>query len=87
MSSGDIIISSSRIGEFQHITYKDSGPGIPEDLAPRIFEAFFTTKKADKGTGLGLYVVKQELEKMGSTIELIKSEKGATFLIKIPVGA
>jgi signal transduction histidine kinase len=34
----------------------DDGPGIPQDIQPRIFEQFFTTKGIGKGTGLGLSI-------------------------------
>ncbi len=86
MESGDIIISSIANNTFVDVTYKDTGPGISKEIVPKIFDAFFTTKTADQGTGLGLYIVRQELEKMGANISLIEQEKGAAFLIKIPIG-
>lgn len=61
----------------------DNGPGISEEAQEKIFNPFFTTK--DKGTGLGLYIVSSELEKVGGRIS-VKSEegKGTRFTVHIP---
>jgi signal transduction histidine kinase len=62
------------------LTITDDGPGIPPDVAARIFEPLFTTKA--KGTGLGLAVVKSIVERHGGTIELDSAPgKGTTFRI------
>lgn len=58
--------------KFAHIVVKDDGPGLPE-AAEKIFEPFFTTKT--KGSGLGLAVCKQLVEKHGGRI-IAESEKG-----------
>lgn len=62
---------------------EDNGPGISEEAQEKIFNPFFTTK--DKGTGLGLYIVNSELEKVGGRIS-VKSEegKGTRFTVHIP---
>jgi PAS domain S-box-containing protein len=63
---------------------EDSGTGIPEDVFPRIFEPFFTTKPAGQGTGLGLGLVHEIVQKHGGTIQ-VKSRPGATvFLVQFP---
>ncbi len=64
--------------------FKDNGTGIPRELQTKIFEPFFTTKK--KGSGLGLYNVKQILKGLGGDIELVESipGKGTTFKIYLP---
>jgi signal transduction histidine kinase len=45
-------------GEPDHLCVEicDNGPGIPEEIMPRLFDAFFTTKPVGKGTGLGLHI-------------------------------
>lgn len=62
---------------------KDNGPGIPDGLSGKIFEAGFTTK-GSKGEGMGLAITKETLQKYGGEIKLY-SEKGETaFEGKIP---
>ncbi|MEZ4517335.1 MAG: CoA-binding protein [Chloroflexota bacterium] len=53
---GEITISTQRRGEWVQVEIGDTGPGIPEDVQERIFDAFFTTKPPGKGTGLGLNI-------------------------------
>ena len=65
------------------ITIQDTGPGIPKEQLRRIFEPFYTTKAS--GTGLGLYVVKQLVEKNGGKVEA-RSEvgRGTIFAVVLP---
>ena len=67
-----------------NVYFKDNGTGIPRELQSKIFDPFFTTKK--KGSGLGLYNVKQILKGLGGDIELVESipGKGTTFKIYLP---
>lgn len=71
-------------GENQQVIFSDNGPGIRDDDKPYIFEAFYSGK--EDGRGLGLYIAKQLLQRMGYSISLaeIPSEKilsGANFVI------
>jgi signal transduction histidine kinase len=67
------------------VTIQDNGPGIPPDVMPRIFEPFFTTKPKGEGTGLGLGIVKQIVDKHGGQID-VTSKPGCTrFTIRIPI--
>jgi signal transduction histidine kinase len=65
------------------VVIRDNGPGIPRDRHERIFEAYFTTK--EKGTGLGLAMVKRNLELYGGSVR-VESElgKGAAFTLFFP---
>jgi len=67
------------------IIIEDNGEGIPEDKFGLIFEMFYRNSNTVEGTGLGLYIVKQNVTKLQGTIEL-KSEmgKGSSFTIRIP---
>jgi signal transduction histidine kinase len=62
----------------------DSGPGIPKEHLDKIYSPFFTTKNPEQGTGLGLYVVKTLLNRMGGEIR-VESEPGHGTLFEIRV--
>jgi signal transduction histidine kinase len=68
------------------VSVTDHGPGIPADVLPRIFEAFFTTKPQGSGTGLGLEIVHRIVtQKFGGKIH-VKSEPGNTrFEVRLPL--
>jgi two-component system C4-dicarboxylate transport sensor histidine kinase DctB len=63
----------------------DTGPGLPEDVLPRLFEPFFTTKPQGKGLGLGLALSAESLAAMGGRIVAAnRAEGGARFSIVLP---
>ena len=68
------------------IEVRDTGPGMPPQVAARAFEAFYTTKDAGKGTGLGLDIARRIVaERHGGTIT-IDSRPGDTVLrVRIPI--
>lgn len=68
------------------IVCEDTGCGIDEENINNIFNPFFTTKELGKGTGLGLFIVYSEVEKMGGKIDVwSKSGEGTRFTITIPI--
>ena len=60
---------------------KDNGGGIPDEIKERIFEPYFTTKEEGKGTGMGLYMVKEMVERMKGKIEFRNVDDGVEFII------
>ncbi|SPD74449.1 conserved hypothetical protein [uncultured Desulfobacterium sp.] len=67
------------------VTISDNGPGIPEEQQKSIFDPFFTTKQTGKGTGLGLWITYNIIEKLGGSISFhSETGKGTTFTVKIP---
>ena len=73
--------------DFLELHVIDHGIGIPDDEMSQIFEMFSKGKqsKSSKSTGLGLYIVKQSLQKINGTID-VESElnQGSRFIVKIP---
>lgn len=65
------------------VEISDSGPGIPEEIRPRLFDPFFTTKAT--GTGLGLSIAARIVEKHGGAIHYqTETGKGTTFSVVLP---
>jgi signal transduction histidine kinase len=63
----------------------DSGPGIPADLLPHLFEPWVTTKPVGHGTGLGLSIVREVLAALGGEIHAANRDgAGAVFTIDLP---
>lgn len=69
-----------------HIELMDNAGGIPDYIIDDIFKANVSSKMEEKGTGIGLYMSKQILEKIHGKIEAKNIENGAKILIKIPKG-
>jgi signal transduction histidine kinase len=85
-TGGRLRVSTRTDDEHAQVEVADSGRGIaPEDL-PRIYDPFFTTKGAKKGTGLGLAVTYGIVREHGGTIN-VKSlpGDGATFVVDLPL--
>jgi len=81
-----IAVSYDDVGH--RLMVEDSGPGISSHVASRIFERFFTTKQVGKGTGLGLWIVRQIIEEHGGTIRAENAKGGgARFEILFAKGA
>ena len=63
----------------------DDGPGMDPEVAQRAFEPLYTTKDADRGSGLGLFVVQRIIDGAGGEIELTTSPgSGTTFRLQLP---
>ena len=73
------------LGDDAEIRIRDNGIGMPEDVAEKIFNPFFTTKPANQGTGLGLAITSDIIRQHGGTIR-VESEVGShtEMIIVIP---
>jgi signal transduction histidine kinase len=80
-----VFISVQKLKEECIIKIKDTGPGFSESKIKNPFAAFETTKEIGKGTGLGLWVVKNILDKTDGKIEINNYENGAEITISIPI--
>lgn len=84
MIEANCIISAEQVV----IEISDTGAGIREEDVESVFTPFFTTKAPGKGTGLGLYIVYNEVKKCSGEISVFSIvEKGTTFRISLPLPA
>ncbi len=79
-----LVISGEVTEEELQLTFRDFGPGIGQEHRENIFKMFYRAHENSEGTGLGLYIVKETLEKMGGSISLDSSEEGTIFTIHVP---
>jgi PAS domain S-box-containing protein len=71
--------------EFCQIRIVDNGIGIDEQHQDKIFDLFFRATDQSQGTGIGLFIVRDTIQKLQGTIEVISAlDQGSTFLIQIP---
>jgi two-component system, NtrC family, sensor kinase len=79
-------ISSKLLGKFVRVTFKDNGPGVPEEIRDKIFDPFFTTKDIGEGMGMGLSVAYGIMQQHNGRVQLEPSTGvGASFSLDIPV--
>jgi signal transduction histidine kinase len=82
-----IIVGLKQVGQSLIVTFMDTGPGIPAESLPLIFERFYRVRSENAtGTGLGLYICKQIIEAHRGKIwaESIPGQ-GTTFFIELPI--
>jgi len=81
---GEVRVSAEHAGAEAVICVSDTGPGIPEKVRERLFQAFVSSARAG-GTGLGLAIAQELVQAHGGHIDLVKSDAaGTTFRIRIP---
>jgi len=82
---GTLTLRTEREGDVVRAHIVDTGPGIPEEVLPHIFEPFFSTKEVGAGTGLGLSICAEIVETHGGRIHAVSKEgEGATFVVELP---
>lgn len=80
-----IIVSAVKRSENAIITVKDNGLGISPEHHSRIFEMFYRASENSEGSGLGLYIVKETLEKLRGSISVQSAEgTGSEFIVTLP---
>ena len=84
--SRSIAVVLEREGDEAVIRVRDSGPGIPEQVAQHLFEPFYTTKASGKGLGLGLAISSSIVQAMnGQLIARNHEGGGAEFIVRLPL--
>jgi signal transduction histidine kinase len=80
-----VVVRAKKIDAKVRIEVEDNGPGVPKDIAPRVFDPFVTTKDVGAGTGLGLAVCRGIIEGAHGRIFVDDTyEGGARFVIELP---
>jgi len=67
-----------------HYVVRDNGVGVPDDIREQVFDPFFTTKAEDSGTGLGLALSRDIVERLGGSLELDPNDPATCFVVRIP---
>jgi PAS domain S-box-containing protein len=84
---GTLLIRVGKTDGSVAVVFQDDGPGIPPEVAPNIFDPFYTTKRPGRGTGLGLSICKAILREHGGNVEAASLPVGgAVFTVTLPAG-
>jgi signal transduction histidine kinase len=81
-NGGHVEIHVSKTNGELKVEVRDDGPGVDESKVKSLFEPFNTTKRG--GLGLGLFIVRRNIEAHGGTVSYIKKDKGGCFRIELP---
>lgn len=83
---GHITIASRRDGDHISVDFTDTGPGLTNEVREHLYDPFFTTKPKGKGTGLGLYVSRDIMTRLGGELVAAnRPEGGAVFSLHLPL--
>nr|WP_255500627.1 HAMP domain-containing sensor histidine kinase [Caulobacter sp. 17J80-11] len=82
--AGRAVIAARATPEALVLWVADDGPGVPQADRPRLFEPFFTSRRAEGGTGMGLAVARSLLAASHGRLELVASQAGARFEATLP---
>ena len=80
-----VTIRTSQSVEFLSVEVEDDGPGVPPEIAERVFDAFFTTKEPGEGTGLGLDIARRIVVRHHGDLRLKPVDRGACFQVLLPL--
>jgi signal transduction histidine kinase len=83
--SGTLRLTTRTVPDGIEVCVGDTGPGMPEAVAARAFEAFFTTKDVGQGTGLGLDIARRiVVERHGGAISIDSTPSGTVVTVRLP---
>lgn len=80
--NGRISVTTEEQGDDVELIISDNGIGIPKDILHKIWSPFFTSKKRNRGTGIGLSICSRIIKEHNATVKVDSSGSGTTFAIK-----
>ena len=85
---GTILVQAQKVGSYVHVSFADTGIGIPEDKTPRLFDSFYQVAncltREVGGMGLGLALVKRIAELHGGSVRVeSRMEQGSVFTLAL----
>jgi signal transduction histidine kinase len=84
--TGTLRLRTTRDGGAVLVEIGDDGPGVPLEVQPRMFDAFFTTKAPGQGSGLGLDNAHRiVVRRHGGTLDFVTGDSGTTFRVRLPL--
>jgi signal transduction histidine kinase len=86
-AGGEIRLGAEAVGSGVLLSVSDSGPGIPEEDVPHVFDRFWTARRNSRvrGTGMGLAIVRGIVEAHGGQVWVERNARGgATFYMRLP---
>ena len=85
--SGTFVVTAAREGDEIAVSFADTGPGIPAEAAPNLFDPYFTTKQRGsvRGMGLGLALCAAIVRRHKGRVSVTSSPAGATFVVSLPL--
>jgi signal transduction histidine kinase len=85
---GTLTIAAKVAGDQIELSFEDTGIGMADNILPKIFEPFFSTRPAGEGTGLGLTIAHKIITGMGGSI-LVQTmpRQGSIFTVSLPAGS
>ncbi|NER06668.1 MAG: GHKL domain-containing protein, partial [Okeania sp. SIO3C4] len=84
---GTLTIATRKQKNGIQVSIQDTGLGIPAQVQSKIFDAFFTTKSAGEGSGLGLHICQKIINKHQGSIRLDSKPGYTLFCIELPIGS
>ncbi|MBU3910287.1 MAG: hypothetical protein KKF85_04065 [Gammaproteobacteria bacterium] len=86
-SDGQIDITSRRDASHIVVDFADTGPGLTPEVIEHLYDPFFTTKPKGKGTGLGLFVSRDNMTRLGGELTVVNRTGacGAVFSVHLPL--
>jgi two-component system sensor histidine kinase RegB len=83
-SEDEVVLTVSSGGGVLAMEVRDRGTGIPAGVLERVGEPFFTTKPAGRGMGLGVFLARTTVERLGGELRLTSSTAGTVALFRLP---